>query len=293
MDAGPSHRCHSAQPLTGVFHVNPDVMMPNRSRNPIWILYEIWVMAVGLGVFALICLGSIPVFGVLYVVLPRTIHKRTARNMISGAFRAYLLMLRWICCIRCDARELDALRNDGPLIVVANHPSLLDAVILLSRLPNGTCIMKAALQNNPLYWIATRMAGYVSNANAEQMLTGSRTELAQGSHFIIFPEGGRSRQFPVSAFSSSCILLSKLTKAPIQTVLLDYSSPYLGKHWGLFSRPALPLNVEARLGRRIAPADLRADSRDQLESYFRSEVCFGERVGRRVGQRIGERFGRL
>jgi 1-acyl-sn-glycerol-3-phosphate acyltransferase len=277
--------------ITRGLDVNSDVIVTKRTRHPIWILYEVWVMVVGLGVFALICLGSIPVFSVLYLVLPKAHHRRTARQMISCAFRAYLFMLRWVCCIRCDARALDALRKDGPLIVVANHPSLLDAVVLLSRLPNGTCIMKAALQNNPLYGIATRMAGYVSNANAERMLNGSRTELAQGSHFIIFPEGGRSRQFPVSPFSSSCILLSRLTGAPIQTVLLDYSSPYLGKHWGLFCRPALPLNVEARMGRRIAPTELRPESRDVLENYFRSEVRFGQTVGPSLGQRAGQRCG--
>jgi len=246
-----------------------------RFRNPFWVLYEAWVMGVGLGVFALICLGSIPVFGVLYILLPKAFHKRAARSSISCAFRIYLFMLRWVCCIRCDARELDALRNDGPLIVIANHPSLLDAVILLSRLPNGTCIFKGGLRQNPLYGIGARMAGYVSNASALDMFLGSRAELSQGSQFIIFPEGGRSRQFPISSFSSSCILLSRMTKAPIQTILLDYSSPYLGKHWGLFRRPALPLLVQARVGKRIAPADLRPESCSELESYFRSEVRFG------------------
>jgi 1-acyl-sn-glycerol-3-phosphate acyltransferase len=247
-------------------------MLPKRSFNPFWISYEIWVMAVGLGVFALICLGSIPVFGVLYLLLPKTFHKRAARSSISCAFRIYLFMLRWVCCIRCDARELDALRKDGPVIVIANHPSLLDVVILLSRLPNATCIFKAALRQNPLYGIGARMAGYVSNASALDMFLGSRAELSQGSQFIIFPEGGRSRQFPISAFSNSCVLLSKMTKAPIQTILLDYSSPYLGKQWGLFRRPALPLLIQARLGKRIEPADLRPESRSELESYFRSEL---------------------
>jgi 1-acyl-sn-glycerol-3-phosphate acyltransferase len=245
-----------------------------RFRNPFWVLYELWVMVVGLGVFGLICLGSIPVFAVLYLVLPKSIHKRTARRLISGAFRIYLFMLHWVCCIRCDATELDAMRNDGPLIVIANHPSLLDAVILLSRLPNGTCIFKADLQQNPLYGLGARMAGYVSNANAQEMVLGSRNELSHGSQFVIFPEGGRSRQFPISPFSTSCILLSRMTKAPIQTVFLDYSSPYLGKHWGLSRRPTLPLDIRARLGKRISSADLRADSCSELESYFRSEVRF-------------------
>lgn len=229
-------------------------------------------MTVGLLLFALMCLGSIPLFAVYWLVFPKSRRQQLVRESIRHAFRIYLVVLRDVCGINCDATELDKIRSDGPLIFVANHPSLLDAVVLMSRMPNATCIMKSLLLRNPLYAVASRMAGYVSNANAEDMLGCSRAELARGSHFIFFPEGGRSREFPISPFSSSCILLSRLTNTPIQTVFMDYSSPYLGKHWGLFSRPALPLRVRARVGRRIAPAELRSDARRTLEGYFRSQV---------------------
>ena len=229
-------------------------------------------MVVGLSLFAMMCIGSVPLFTIFWLVLPTSHRQRLVRSSISHGFRVYLFVLRSICSIDCDGRELDALKKDGPLIVVANHPSLLDIVILMSRIPNATCIMKSALLSNPLYAVGSRMAGYVSNASAEQMLGSSRAELARGSHFVFFPEGGRSRAFPVSPFSGSCILLSRLTKTPIQTVFLDYSSPYLGKHWGLFARPALPLRVHARMGKRIAPAELQSDARNKLEDYFRSGV---------------------
>jgi 1-acyl-sn-glycerol-3-phosphate acyltransferase len=229
-------------------------------------------MTVGLLLFALMCLASIPLFSIFWLAFPKSRRQHLVRESIRVGFRAYLVVLRRVCGISCDARELDAVRSDGPLIFVANHPSLLDAVILMSRMPNATCIMKSLLLRNPLYAVASRMAGYVSNANAEQMLGCSRAELARGSHFIFFPEGGRTREFPVSPFSSSCILLARLTNTPIQTVFMDYSSPYLGKHWGLFSRPALPLRVHARLGKRIAPVELRSDALRSLEGYFRSQV---------------------
>jgi len=247
-------------------------MPVKRSRNPLWVLFEFWVMAAGLGAFALLCVGSIPVFGVMVLVLPGDRLKPAVRGAISGAFRLYLRMLSGLCAVRADTRELHGLRVDGPLIVIANHPSLLDVVVLLSALPRGTCIIKASLLRNPLYRVAARAAGYISNASAEAMFARSRHELMQGSQFVIFPEGGRSREFPVSSFSSTCILLARATGTPIQTVLLDYSSPYLGKHWGLLSRPALPLLIRARMGRRIECSELRPSSRGELESYFRSQV---------------------
>lgn len=229
-------------------------------------------MASGLGLFAVLCVGAVPVLAGLHLLLPPTRRRFVIRRLISGGFRAYLVALRWLCGTRCDAGELAALRSEGPLIVIANHPSLLDAVVLIAQLPNATCIMKSAVLRNPLYSITSRLAGYISNGDTRQMLERSRSELAQGAQFIFFPEGGRTRQFPISAFSSSCVLLVKLTQTPLQTVLLDYSSPYLGKQWGLFSRPALPLRIRARIGRRFSPAELRSDARRTLEAYFRSQV---------------------
>ena len=46
--------------------------------------------------------------------------------------------------------------------------------------------------------------------------------------------------------------------AAVQTVFIEGSSRYLGKGWGLFRKPELPLVYRARLGRRFdVPADLQ------------------------------------
>lgn len=247
-------------------------MGQERSGNPLWRLYEVFVMVFGLGLLAVICLLSIPFFLLLYVALPRRWHKRVSRWFVRLGFRFYLATLHTVCQIRTDLSHLASLDRHEPLIVIANHPSLLDAVMLLSCLPDATCVLKASLLRNPLYGVGARMAGYVSNENARRMIEGACHELEQDAHFILFPEGGRSREFPISAFSSACILLSKQSQVPVQTVVLEFSTPYLGKHWGLFTPPVLPLQIRARLGRRFAPPEFTAQAVSELESYFQQEL---------------------
>lgn len=247
-------------------------MKQQRSGNWLWRLYEVGVMAFGLGLLATICLLSIPLFLLLYIVLPRRWHMPVSRRVIRYGFHAYLRVLHWTCLIRTDARALAALGQDKSLIVIANHPSLLDAVILLSCLPNATCVLKASLLHNPLYGVGARMAGYVSNEAPRQMIEDASRELQAGAHLILFPEGGRSREFPLSPFSSACILLSKKSQVPMQTVILEFSTPYLGKHWGLFTPPILPLNIRARLGRRFDPPEITGQALAKLEAYFRAEL---------------------
>jgi 1-acyl-sn-glycerol-3-phosphate acyltransferase len=171
--------------------------------------------------------------------------------------------------------EIDRLLDRGPLIIAANHPSLLDAVMIVSRLPNAVCVMKASLMDNLLFGAAARLARYIRNDAALKMILSARDELAQGAHLLIFPEGSRTLNFPVDACSPSAGLIANRSKVDIQTLLIEFSTPYLGKAWPLFRRPELPLSCRIRLGRRFPPpTNLQAFSAE-LDAYFHFE--FGQK----------------
>jgi 1-acyl-sn-glycerol-3-phosphate acyltransferase len=256
-------------------------MMDRALARLLWRGYEMLAMVVGLGLLALGCLHSIPLFALLYLVLPRRWHRPVSRRLIHWGFRLYLAALRTLCQVRLDLRELEPLRHgQAPLIVIANHPSLLDAVLLLSVLPNASCVLKAGLLHNPLFGVGARMAGYVSNEDPRQMIRDSTRSLHEGAQFILFPEGTRTTEFPLNPLSSACILLSKQSRVPLQTVILEFSTPYLGKHWGLLRPPALPLSICARLGRRFEPPEYTGEALSELERYFRQELQ-GSGSGRR------------
>jgi 1-acyl-sn-glycerol-3-phosphate acyltransferase len=234
--------------------------------------YEVLAMGLGLGMLAVICLIWVPVALPLYLLLPRNWGRRIGRLAIMVSFRFYLWFLTVFCYCRFDLAELDGLRRDAPLIIVANHPSLLDAVILLSRFPNMVCVMKAALANNILFGAGARLARYICNDAPLELILRAREELEEGGQLLLFPEGTRTTQLPINPCSGSVGLISSRTTVPVQALLIDFSSPYLGKDWPLFRRPSLPLRVSVRVGRRFAPpADVHAFTQE-LEQYFRDEL---------------------
>ncbi len=168
-----------------------------RSGNPLWIAYELIAMVIGLGSLAIICLGWMPFAMLLKPLLPRRIGQPLGRRMIAGGFRFYLGILETFCACRFHLAELDRLRDSGPLILAANHPSLLDAVMITSRLPNAVCVMKAALMDNLLFGAAARLARYIRNDAPLDMILNSRQALDEGAHLVIFPEGTRTSDFPL------------------------------------------------------------------------------------------------
>jgi 1-acyl-sn-glycerol-3-phosphate acyltransferase len=243
-----------------------------RSRNPLWTAYEYLAMAVGLGMLAAICLVWLP-FAMLFApLLPRRIGQPLGRAVISAGFRGYLRLLTLLCAARFDLAELDRLRDQGPLIVAANHPSLLDAVMIVSRLPNAVCVMKASLMDNVLFGAAARLARYIRNNAPLEMILKAREELRHGAQVVIFPEGTRTTNFPVDVCQSAVGLLARASGVPVQTLLIEFSTPYLGKTWPLFRRPVLPLTCRIRLGRCFdAPTDIPAFALE-LEAYFHAEL---------------------
>lgn len=209
---------------------------------------------------------------VLYPLLTREQGLAVGRAGISRGYELFWTLARWSGMLRIDSRALDVLRDEPGLVVVANHPSMLDALILIGRLPRGACIMKASLMRNPFLGAGARLARYIRNDSTKGMIRLAVQDLQAGGQLVIFPEGTRTTQSPINPFRPGFTLIAKLAKAPIQTVFIDTDSPYLGKGWPIWKLPPLPIRFTVRLGERFEP---QADSEallQQLQAYFAANV---------------------
>ena len=208
----------------------------------------------------------------LYPVLPRAIGLRWGRFMIAWGYGLFWRLTACSGMLKLDASVLDSLRDEPGLIVVANHPSLLDAVMLVARLPRSFCVMKSSLQHNPLLGPGARLARYVTNDTALGMILGAVRELDDGGQLVVFPEGTRTTRAPLNPFHASFALIAKRAEAPVQTVFIDTDSPYLGKGWPLWRLPPLPIRFVVRLGRRFPPPSDHLALLHEVEAYY-AENC--------------------
>jgi 1-acyl-sn-glycerol-3-phosphate acyltransferase len=222
----------------------------------------------------LLLLGSISlawnlVAMLLYPVLPAGQGRALGRGVIAFAYRTFWATASAIGMMRIDADCLDALRDERGVIFVANHPTMLDALLLVARLPRSACIMKADLMRNIFLGAGARLARYICNDSARAMVRLAVEDLKNGGQLVIFPEGTRTVAPPLNAFRPGVTLIAKLAQAPIQTVFIDTDSPYLGKGWPLWRVPPLPIVFTLRLGQRFAPAHDSDALLREIEQYFR------------------------
>lgn len=204
----------------------------------------------------------------LYPLLPRPAGRRVGRAMIAYGYRIFWRIAAFVGMLRLDADVLDALRDEGGLIVVANHPSMLDALMLVARLPRSACIMKASLLRNPLLGPGARLARYIHNDSVYGMVQVAVQDLRDGGQLVLFPEGTRTTQAPLNPFHGSFALIAKRAQAPVQAVFIDTDSPYLGKGWPLWKLPPLPIRFAVRMGQRFAPPEDHLALLAEVQAYF-------------------------
>jgi 1-acyl-sn-glycerol-3-phosphate acyltransferase len=235
------------------------------------ICYTYFAQYSSLTLLGLICL-TWSVFAIpLYFILPRRLGTIVGRAGICYGFRLYAWSLSITRTYYLDLGAIDSLRGGPPLILAPNHPSLIDALLILTRHRNLVCVMKSALMRNIFLGSGSRLARYVPNDSSRQLVRDSVTHLREGGVLLLFPEGTRTTKNPINSFLVGSVgLIAKHAKVPVQTLLIETDSPFLSKGWPLFKRPEFPIVYRVKLGKRFdPPADVTAFTAE-LDQYYRS-----------------------
>jgi len=96
-------------------------------------------------------------------------------------------------CIKVNIENKEMLKDLHSKVVIANHPSLIDVVILISLIPDTDCIVKGALVENKFISGIVRNLYIPNTRTFEDQLEIANNSMKEGNNLIIFPEGTRSR----------------------------------------------------------------------------------------------------
>jgi 1-acyl-sn-glycerol-3-phosphate acyltransferase len=204
----------------------------------------------------------------LFWILPRDTGRIVGRWAIHTGFKAYLWMLEAIGACRFDLSALNELAGQPPMIIAPNHPSQLDAVLIMAQVPRMACVTKASLLDNLFLGSGARLAGYIRNDSLRPMIEDAVADLRRGSSLLLFPEGTRTSRQPVDKINGSIGLVSRLAQVPVQTLLIEVNSGFLGKGWKWSQRPVMPIIYHIRPGKRFAPPQNARQFGAELEDYF-------------------------
>jgi len=156
-------------------------------------------------------------------------------------FHAYLNSFR---LLRFNINCFPGPLPEGPCVIIANHPTLIDVTALLSLYPGLCCVAKSELFRNPLVGRVVRTCDYISSqrggpmSGASVVLSGL-DRLRRGEKVMIFPEGTRSPLQGLHPFQRGAFEMAVRADVPVVCFwirctprTLHPDLPLLSSRWG-------------------------------------------------------------
>ena len=162
----------------------------------------------------------------------------------------------------------------GPVLLVANHVSLLDPPLVGGAVPRQLSFLaKAELFRVPLFGGLIRRLGAQplrrEGADASALRAALRV-LKQGGALLVFPEGTRGREGALGPAKPGAGMLAVVAGAPVVPVYIEGS----GRAWPRGRRFPRPANVTVTFGPPLPiETGARASRKDDYEAVSRQMMA--------------------
>ena len=170
--------------------------------------------------FAVFGLGALAITPLMLILR----HPERCQPIVRFTWRLLLGAFVLSRLIRLDPVDLKSLRGR---VIAANHPTLIDVVILTVLVPRTLYVAKRGLKANPFMAAIVRATSLPDDARLPEV---AAPYLAQGWNVLVFPEGTRSpSEGGLQPLRRGAAQLALRTSAPLVCVRIDVSRSVLGK----------------------------------------------------------------
>ncbi|WP_343635310.1 1-acyl-sn-glycerol-3-phosphate acyltransferase [Fluviicola sp.] len=194
-----------------------------KGRGPITFFYFIYSLLL----FFYFFLGSLILNILLIFVLIPTPISRIKKQEILNFSISKLAKSTLYAGLHVEKRIIDKQRLNyrNPSIIIANHTSFLDILVVLMLNPKTIIMVKKWVYNSPIFAPFIRYGGYLfAEEGADGNLGEIKKRISEGYSIVIFPEGTRSPDGEIKRFHKGAFYISKELNIPVQPLLI------LGNH---------------------------------------------------------------
>jgi 1-acyl-sn-glycerol-3-phosphate acyltransferase len=207
--------------------------------------------------------------------------------MPSWFDRAFYAVCSWICYagltlgfgMRIKGKR--HIPRTGPVLVIANHQSMLDPVLVGLAAPRIlTYLARKTLFHHPLFsWLIRTLHAIPVDQDgvAKEGMRAVLQALEAGRAVLIFPEGGRSENGKLGPLMRGIALLIERSKAPVVPIGLAGAFQALPRgrvipNLSPIFLPAQNSAIAVSVGRPISPLELSRLSRQETLDRLSAEL---------------------
>ena len=193
------------------------------------------------------------IFPLLSLLPGDALTRRTrARALVSKAFYLFVRFMYRSGVLTYEVQGVERLGQPGQMII-ANHPSLIDVVVLIGFIRDANCVVKQSLWDNPSMRGPIRAAGFISNTGSIDMFEEAADALLAGQTLIVFPEGTRTTPGHSPGFHRGAAAIAIRGARIVTPVVIRVTPTTLTKAEPWYSIPAHRVHFSLRVGEDIDP----------------------------------------
>jgi 1-acyl-sn-glycerol-3-phosphate acyltransferase len=211
-----------------------------------------------------------------------------ARHIVHKTFKMFIGYMQLLGIMRLEIENGALLKASKGNIVIANHPSLIDVVVLISIIENADCVVKADLWKNPFLKGVVSNTGYINNeADPDKFMLDCTKSFNDGNNLIVFPEGTRTTPGKAMQFKRGAANIALRTRTDVTPILLFVTPTTLSKELAWYQVPQSrftfklvvqpEISVAKYLTNDVVSNSVRELTRDLL-TYYNEELSHYERV---------------
>ena len=217
------------------------------------------------------------------MVLPmkRTTKKLAFHKMVYWFTRFYLNTMITVKTVRQNPYNE---KYDKPAVIIANHQSFIDILLLLSTTPKIVMVTNSWVWNSPFFGWIVKYADFHHSADGYEALAERLQErISEGYSVVVFPEGTRSADCSILRFHKGAFYLASLLKLDILPMLIYGAGQLSAKKQGFYIKSGV---IATRTLQRIEYGDTSfgATYQEQAKSirkwYVEQYRLFNDDLGR-------------
>ncbi len=244
------------------------------------------IFMVGGAALAILCLGiagmTIPDFLLMIILMNVAVSAFVFQQVPEFAMRFLIWMLSH-SMYRVRHEGLDEIPQVGPAVIVCNHVTFVDALLLAGAVRRPIrFVMFKPIYDIPVLNFVFRVGGAIpiqgereNKAAYDAAFAKIRENLAAGELVCIFPEGALTRDGEIAEFRRGVERIVEESPVPVVPMALQgLWGSFFSHAGGVFKNPSrLWSRVCVRAGRMIKPAEVTAARLQAEVQALRGDVC--------------------
>lgn len=246
------------------------------------LLRRLWRSLLITFLFSIFGAGAIFFNYILFPTISVFVKKENRRQKfcktIHKTWKYFTELMKKTGLIKVNFTNHEKLNNLHGKIIVANHPSFIDIVILIGFLPNTLCIAKKEIKRNLFMGNIVKSLYLINDEDNDKMLEESVEILNQGYNIIIFPTGTRTTDGEDLKLHKGAAVMALHTGADIIPIHISCDTKFLAKHQNFYDAGDKTPTYTITVNNEIKTSDFKEQNLTQIQKRNRVNQAIKEKI---------------